>query len=201
MTSIRSVILAALAFVALTACDRLGPEPSPIPTPLHRVVQIDQAKVAEGVISYGVERGSPAYGASVSDTPKLHTDADLRLLKGAPEDFKAYIVRQIDDQEQSVMAELALELKTVETEECDFVAEIRVWGIAPHVATGRVRGCDQPSFDVIWVKDNDRWRRASRMQGGWDCAELRRYRVPADITAATCWYDVFKTRPYDGPDR
>jgi hypothetical protein len=30
---------------------------------------------------------------------------------------------------------------------------------------------------------------------------LERYRVPADITSSTCWYDEVKTRAYDGPRR
>jgi hypothetical protein len=100
-----------------------------------------------------------------------------------------------------VLAELALELRTVQSEGCEFTVEIRVWGVAPNVATGRERGCGQKSNDVIWAKESTGWERVERMQGGWDCAVLERYRVPADITAATCWYDVFKTRAYDGPGR
>ena len=187
-------IFAALALAAVAACSAPGPDPSPIPTPLHREVRVDQSTVPPGVVSYGKVRGTPAYGASVEDTPKLHTVRDVDLLKGAPADFKAYLRSHLTEYKRMVLAELALELRTVASADCKFTVEIRVWGVAPNVATGRERGCGQKSNDVIWAKRSDGWQRVERMQGGWDCAVLERYRVPADITAATCWYDVSKTR-------
>jgi hypothetical protein len=176
-----------------------APGPGPIPTPLDRVVKIDPAKVPDGVISYGSRRESPAYGASVTDTPKIHRAADLRLLAGAPADFKAFLVRQLRQNKQTVRAELAARNRSVASEGCRFAAEIHVWGVGPDVATGRERGCARPSNDVIWSKESGTWRRVARMEGGWDCSVLQRYRVPADITAAVCWYDLVKTRQYDGP--
>ena len=201
MTGSWKAALGGLTLAALAACSASGPGLSPIPTPLHRVVKIDHSKVPQDVVSYGTVRGTPAYGASVEDTPKLRTASDMRLLKGAPADFKAYLRNRIEENTGLVLADLASKLRTVEGEDCDFTAEIRVWGVAPHVATGRERGCGQESYDVIWAKQDGTWRLAARMQGGWDCAELERFRVPADITAAACWYDVFKSRPYDGPRR
>ena len=201
MTSSWKVGFAALSLTAVAACSAPATDPSPIPTPLHREVRVDQSKVPPGVVSYVKVRGTPAYGASVEDTPKLHTLADVDLLKGAPADFKAYLRTHLIEYRRMVLAELALELRTVASADCEFTAEIRVWGVAPHVATGRERGCGQKSNDVIWAKQSDGWQRVERMQGGWDCAVLERYRVPADISAATCWYDVFKTRAYDGPGR
>jgi hypothetical protein len=185
----------------LTACGAPGPRPTPIPTPMHRVVKIDQSKVPEGVISYVTARGTPAYGASVEGALKLDTPGDVRLLKGAPDDFRTYLRHRIEENARAVVAELATKLRTVQGEKCTFAAEIRVWGIAPTVATGRERGCGQASYDVIWAKKSDKWLLAARMQGGWGCDELERYRIPADITAAVCWYDVFKTRAYNGPGR
>ena len=196
-----SVVLGAVTLAALTACGAPGPKPTPIPTPMHRVVKIDQSKVPAGVVSSGTSRGTPAYGASVEGALKLHTPGDVRLLKGAPGDFKAYMAHHIETNAQAVVADLASKWRTVQGEKCKFTVEIRVWGVAPSVATGRERGCGQASYDVIWAKESDKWRLAARMQGGWDCADLQRYRVPADITAAVCWYDVDKTRAYDGPER
>jgi hypothetical protein len=201
MTLVRSVVVGAVALAALTACGAPGPKPTPVPTPMHRLVKIDQSKVPEGVISYVTARGTPAYGASVEGALKLHTPGDVRLLEGAPDDFRAYMRRHIEENTRAVVAELASKLRTVQGEKCKFTVEIRVWGVAPSVATGRERGCGQASYDVIWAKESDTWRLAARMQGGWDCAELKRYRIPADITAAVCWYGVFETRAYDGPGR
>lgn len=190
-----SVALAA----GLSACGVVGQRPSPIATPLDRVVTIDQAATPTGVISYGTERGNPVYRASVDDAVEVRTAQDLNKLRGAPDDFKEFLVAQLAERAAEVDRHLASLGRTMATEGCDFKVEIRVWGIAEHVATGRERACGLDSNDVIWAKANGSWQRASRMQGGWDCSELERYRVPADITAAVCWYDVWKTRAYDGP--
>lgn len=195
----RNTVWGGLAAVLLAGCSALGSYPTPIPTPLDRVVKIDPAKVPSGVVAYGTRRGSPAYGATVKDAVKLHNPDDVSRLVGAPEDFKAYLHDRIKADSQKIVATLASEGKTLKSEECDFAVEIRLWGAAPNVATGRERGCNTKSSDVIWSKENGQWRRVARMQGGWDCAVLDRYRVPADITGATCWYDKYKTRAYDGP--
>jgi hypothetical protein len=191
-----AVVLAA----GLAGCGVLSPPPSPIPTPLDRTVDVDPAKTPRGVISYISRRGSPVYGGSVEDPVELRTSQDLRKLRGAPDDFKSFMAGQLVARAVEVDARLAALHRTVLTEGCDFKVEIRVWGIADQVATGRERACAFESNDVIWAKQNGTWRRASRMQGGWDCSELEHYRVPADITAAVCWYgDRGKTRAYDGP--
>ena len=193
-----TVISAALA-AGMSACGVGAQRPSPIATPLDRVVKIDRASTPIGVISYGTERGNPVYRASVEDAVEVRTTQDLNKLRGAPEDFKAFLTQQLTELGSQVDAFLASQGRTLATEDCDFKVELRVWGIAADVATGRERACGLGSNDVIWAKANGSWQRASRMQGGWDCAELERYRVPADITAAVCWYDEWKTRAYDGP--
>ncbi len=195
----RSVAGAVLATV-LAGCAGVSPPPSPIPTPLDRTVEVDPAKVPAGVITYISRRGSPVYGGSVDDPVELRTAQDLDKLRGAPDDFKAFMASQLAVRVREVDARLAAWHRTMAKEGCDFKVEIRVWGIAEEVATGRERACAFESNDVIWAKKDGTWRRASRMQGGWDCAELERYRVPADITAAVCWYgDRGQTRAYDGP--
>jgi hypothetical protein len=194
-----SVVVAVLV-AGLAGCGALATTPSPIPTPLDHSVEVDPAKTPPGVISYISRRGSPVYGGSVEDAVEVRTPADLGKLRGAPDDFKAFIADQLAVRAKEVDARLAAIQRTVATEGCDFKVEIRVWGVAEHVATGRERACAFDSNDVIWIKRDGAWRRASRMQGGWDCSELERYRVPADITAAVCWYgDRGKTRAYDGP--
>jgi hypothetical protein len=189
-------ILVAVSVLGLTACGSVS-EPSPIPTPLDRVVEVDRGKAPEGVITYITERGSPAHGGSVEDAVEIRTRDDLTDLRGAPDDFKAFIVEQLAA--RGDLAARSLAARGYSIKWCDFRAEIRVWGLAGNVATGRERACELDPNDVIWAKVNGAWRPVARMQGGWDCATLDRYRVPADITAAVCWYDGWKTRAYDGP--
>ena len=201
MTRIGAALFVVLA-ACLTGCGLASP-PTPIDPPFDRVVKVDRQATPDGVISYVTQRGSPAYEGSVEDAVEIRSRADLDELRGAPEDFKAFIATQLTERSADVDAYVAKYLTprglTIASEDCDFNVEIRVWGIAEHVATGRERACGLESNDVIWTKVNGNWRRASRMQGGWDCAELERYRVPADITAAVCWYDEWKSRAYDGP--
>lgn len=189
-------ILVTASAVGLTACGSVS-EPSPIPTPMDRVVEVDHGATPHGVISYISERGSPAYDGSVEDAVDIRTRDDLAELRGAPDDFKAFIAEQLAA--RGSLAERSLAARGYSIKGCDFRAEIEVWGIAGDIATGRERACELDSNDVIWAKENGAWRPVARMQGGWDCAVLDRYRVPADITAAVCWYDEWKTRPYQGP--
>lgn len=196
----RSGLVAGVLLAGLAGCGVAAPSPSPIPTPMDRTVDVDPAKTPPGVIAYISQRGSPVYSGSVEDPVELRTTEDLAKLRGAPDDFKAFMADQLAARSAEVDARLAARKRTVLTEGCDFKVELRVWGIAEHVATGRERACTFDSNDVIWAKKDGVWQRASRMQGGWDCAELEQYRVPADITAAACWYgNQGKTRPYDGP--
>lgn len=194
------IALAAFALAALAGCSMATPHPGPVPTSLNRVVEVDRFNPPEGVITYISERGNPAYGPSVRDAVEMEEADDVDRLRDAPEDFKAFIAAEMAERADVVRAELAEKGTTEAIEDCDFTVQFRVWGIADDVATGRVRGCDLDSFDVIWQKKDGEWRQASRQQGGWDCAELDRYRVPAAITAAVCWYDNGrKTRAYNGP--
>jgi hypothetical protein len=189
-------ILAAASVLGLTACGSVS-EPSPIPTPMDRVVEVDHEATPEGVVSYISERGSPAHEGSVEDSVGVRTSDDLDELRGAPDDFKAFIAAQVAT--RAAEAETSLTARGYSIKGCDFAAELDVWGVADSVATGRERACGMDSNDVIWAKEKGAWRPVARMQGGWDCATLDRYRVPADITAAVCWYDEWKTRAYDGP--
>ena len=197
----RTPIVAAVVAAAMSGCGVLSEQPSPIPTPLNRVVKVDHSATPDGVISYISERGNPAYTSSVEDPVEIASADDLDELDGAPDDFKRFLLAQLAEQGARVDAFLTMQGRSFATEDCDAKAELRVWGIAEQVATGRERACGMDSNDVIWAKVNGSWRRAARMQGGWDCSVLERYRVPADITAAVCWYDGGrKTRAYDGPD-
>jgi len=196
----RLAVVTAVLLVGLAGCGAVSPLPSPIPTPLDHSVDVDPTKTPRGVVTYISRRGSPVYGGSVEDPVELRTLQDLDRLRGAPDDFKAFMAEQLAARAAEVDARLAAWHRTMIKEGCDFKVEIRVWGVAEDVATGRERACAFESNDVIWVKSDGTWRRASRMQGGWDCSELERYRVPADITAAVCWYgDRGRTRAYDGP--
>lgn len=199
-SSVPGALTLALALAVLTGCGAIGPNPTPVPTPLKRVVKIDQSKVPDGVVAYGTVRGTPAYGASVEDALELRKAGDVKLLKGAPDDFKEFMRGTIKAETQLIKKSLRNRDKTLESADCDFAVEFRVWGVGPGVATGRERGCERDSSDVIWAEKDGTWRRVARMQGGWDCAVLERYRVPADITASTCWYDEVKTRAYNGPE-
>lgn len=195
----RAGFVSAVLAACLAGCGLADPPPSPIAPPLDRVVKVDRQATPDGVISYVTQRGNPAYDGSVEDAVEIRSRADLDELHGAPADFKEFIATQLAERSAEVDKYLAGRGRTMAIEGCDFKVEIRVWGITEQVATGRERPCALESNDVIWTKVNGSWRRASRMQGGWDCAELERYRVPADITAAVCWYDEWKTRAYDGP--
>ena len=189
----------ALALAILTGCGAIGPNPTPVPTPLKRVVTIDRSRVPDGVVAYGTVRGTPAYGASVEDALELRKAGEVKLLKGAPDDFREFMRRTIRAETQEIKKSLRNRGKTLESAGCEFAVEFRVWGVGPGVATGRERGCERDSADVIWAEKDGVWQRVARMQGGWDCEVLDRYRVPADITGSTCWYDEVKTRAYNGP--
>lgn len=184
---------------ALSACGLDTPPPTPIAPPLDRVVKVDRAATPDGVIAYITQRGNPAHGGSVEDSVSVRDRGDMADLVGAPEAFKAFLETQLAERGADVDKYLASRQRTMAIEGCEWKVEIRVWGIAEQVATGRERACGLESNDVIWANTDGTWRRASRMQGGWNCSELNRYRVPADITGAVCWYDGWKTRPYDGP--
>lgn len=197
MTGMRwaTALLVIAAAFGLSACG--ATEPSPVPTPMDRVVEVDHETTPDGVISYISERGSPAHDGSVEDAVEIRTPADLAELDGAPDDFKAFLAEQLVVLAAKAAKSLAARGYSIKS--CEVRSEVLVWGIAGDVATGRERACELDSNDVIWAKEDGSWRVVARMQGGWDCATLDRHRVPADITAAVCWYDQVKTRAYDGP--
>lgn len=191
----RAALAGTAAAVALSGCG--ATQPSPIPTPMNRVVTVDRLATPDGVISYITERGSPAHDGSVEDAVEIRTRADLADLRGAPDDFKNFLIDRIGVLTAEAAASLAARGYSIKG--CEVPAELEVWGIAGGVATGRERACELDSNDVIWAKRAGAWGPVARMQGGWDCAVLERYRVPADITASVCWYDGWKTRAYEPP--
>ena len=201
VTARERAVVAVVTVATLAGCSALVPTHTPVPVPTNRVIQIDQSAVPAGVVSYGEIRQAAAYGASIPDTPEVHTADDLHRLKDAPTSFTSYLRTHLEELSGAVLAELAADGQTVESEGCDYIVEISVWGVAPRVATGRERGCDQGSYDVIWVQRDGVWDRVARMDGGWDCAVLQRYQVPAELTASTCWYSEFRSRVYTGPKR
>jgi hypothetical protein len=99
-----SLVLAILA-AGLAGCGALSSS-SPISTPLDHSVDVDPKKTPPGVISYVSKRGNPAHGGSVEDSVDVRTAQDLDKLRGAPDDFKAFILREISVRSAEVDARL-----------------------------------------------------------------------------------------------
>lgn len=117
---------------------------------------------------------------------QLSGPADVRQLKGAPEDFKTFI--------GGVAAQLAAEGKS----ECPTafsgvtVTKVSTAGFA----TGGVSSCG--GYVALWAKVDGSWKEAIGTQEQWDCAELTRYRVPSALVGHTCYsYVDQKERLYD----
>lgn len=162
-------------------------------------VPVDPNDAPDGVITYLNVRRSPEDGASTKGGIRVATPDDFAKLHGAPEDFKSFLGWQLSANIAAVKSGLAARGKEM-PERCDLAARITVWGVSPRVATAREWWCTRDANEVIWVKDQDGWRIAARMRGGWDCSVLNHYRVPADITAAVCWNPDGRTvRRYNGP--
>jgi hypothetical protein len=83
---------------------------------------------------------------------------------------------------------------------CTYRVDISVSGVTPDLATGRDWGCGMGDpRKVIWVRENGTWKSALRAKGGFQCADLKHYRVPPTITDASCWSPDGWSIPYTGP--
>lgn len=62
-------------------------------------------------------------------------------------------------------------------------------------AVGGVNDCG--GCAALWATVDGRWKEIAGTQDSWDCAILRRYRVPSDLSGTTCYdYDAQNEHAY-----
>ena len=188
------VVVAVIALSVLGACSNAGQDTSkPTPAP--------SASATDKVAVYITKRRDPSQGPSVDGGVDVTKPADLAKLRGATPDFIAFIRQELAKDTKLTARDLAKNHTSREKEGCDSLVDLAVWGATPNVATGAVWECANGGYESIWARRDGRWREVAGSQEGWPCAELRKYRVPAEITAATCLSkpSSWDQEPYYGP--
>jgi hypothetical protein len=132
-----------------------------------------RATDASTLIDYGDD------GITVADP------ADVDELTGAPEDFKAFIVADLQRQQDSK--------DDVCTEEPEIhVAKVETRGWA--AGGSFIPQCGGNA--TLWAKAADGWQEVWGGQTLPDCAILEKYRFPASVAGTECGTDDGKTRRY-----
>jgi hypothetical protein len=154
------------------------------------------------MIVYITSRKGSSDGAIVRGGVELRSAHDVDKLQGAPEDFKNFIARDLAKSAASSEKFLVGQHTTAKEYGCDELVGATIWGVTSDVATGSEWACGEDGSDVIWTKRNRTWRLASSTTiGAWPCSELRRNRVPPQITVAKCVSSTktWATEPYESP--
>ena len=168
----RRTPLLVIAMLVLTAgCGRSddpndGGDPTTTPAPT-------KSTSASTLIDYG------------DDEVTIATAGDVDQLTGAPADFKAFIVADLQRQQDTE------DKVCVETPEIH-VARIDTRGWA--AGTNFIPGCGGDA--TLWAKIADGWRQVWSGQTLPDCAVLEKFRFPASIGGTECGTPDGKTRPY-----
>jgi hypothetical protein len=159
---------------------------------------------AERTAVYITSRDASPEGGTVQGGVKLRSPGDVEKLIGAPDDFKAFLAKDLADGAAAAEESLARLHTTADAYGCDELSNATVWGVTNQVAMGSTGSCAEAGGDVIWAKRDGTWKSVSgNTTGSWPCSELRLYGVPAQITVARCVTDMESgtTQRYDGPDR
>lgn len=130
---------------------------------------------------------------------RVHSPEDFDLLADTPQDFQTFIQGRVRTQVDEVTKRFKERGTSQDSLGCTYRVDVSVSGVAPDVATGREWGCGMGAArKVIWVRDNGTWKAALRAKGGFQCDDLKHYRVPPKIADATCWSPGGWAVPYKG---
>jgi hypothetical protein len=152
------------------------------------------------VLAYLTERGQALDTGNVEGAVRVHSDEDFALLSETAPDFQAFIQGLVNKRADEVTARFKERGTSQDSLGCTYRVDISVSGVTPDLATGRDWGCGLgQARKVIWVRDNGTWKSALRAKGGFQCADLKHYRVPAKIADATCWSSDGWAIRYRGP--
>lgn len=120
------------------------------------------------------------------DGVTLATAADVSQLKGAPEDFRAFIARELA-KEQATSDEACTEKPQINVSTIDTGGWASGGTFIPQCGGGR----------ALWVRTGRTWTEAWGGQELVDCATLRRYDFPVAVAGTSC-LDGDEQRPYKG---
>ena len=180
-----AIVLAIVPVAVLDGRDEAAPPtpahsgpPSPLPTPPPPAAPTQAPSATataapDQVISYS------GFGVQVVDS--AHTS----LLRGAPEDFKAFVGRLADQltadgQDSCPGADSGVTVKKIGGDE---------------YALGAVNDCG--GYVALWVHQGDGWQEALGTQDEWRCGDLTRTGVPASF-AGDCYGPSALFGPTDG---
>jgi hypothetical protein len=123
------------------------------------------------------------YAGRHSPGVEVRSRADAKDLTGAPRSFKRFIGRTAH--------------RIVHESTCSggyvgvTVGRLRTDGYA----VGGVNDCG--GYAAMWATVNGRWKEIQGTQDIWDCAILKRHRVPSSVAGRTCYdYEAQRTRHY-----
>jgi hypothetical protein len=177
-------------------------DPEKIPKNLgaKKVYRVAQPVTVAPVVSYLDERSQVLDTGNTPGSVRIHTKDDLDALSDVSPDFRAFIAGLVQKRIGEVTARFKERGTSQDSLSCTYRVDIAVSGVTPDLATGRDWGCGMGDpRKVIWVRDNGTWTTALRAKGGFQCADLKHYRVPAKIADATCWSAGGWAVPYEGP--
>ncbi|RKS74116.1 hypothetical protein CLV35_2617 [Motilibacter peucedani] len=104
---------------------------------------------------------------------EIDDPADVSELRGAPESFKRFVARtveQLQAEEKCPGAAVGVTVQTLRTD---------------GFAIGGVNACG--GYEALWAQVDGTWKEVYGTQDSLDCAVLRRYRVPSDVAGDTCY--------------
>lgn len=110
----------------------------------------------------------------------VEKSADVAELRGAPDDFRAFIgttIQQVLDDSSCTDGAVGVSVKAVRSD---------------GFASGGVNDCG--GYAALWAVVDGSWKEIEGAQELWDCAVLERFKVPSDIAGDAC-YD------YDGDNK
>ncbi len=153
-----------------TSADPSAPSttaPSPTPTP--------ETTPSESPTPAPKKARLIGYAGGESPGVEIDNRADVKNLRGAPEDFKKFIgdvVKRVKAKSTCNDPGAAVGV-TVET--------LRTDGYA----VGGVNDCG--GYAALWAKVDGRWKQVEGTQDSWDCAVLKKFRVPSDVVGKKCF--------------
>ncbi|MGZ6754503.1 MAG: hypothetical protein ACXVEJ_13675 [Nocardioides sp.] len=116
------------------------------------------------------------YAGGESPGVEVQKRSDVARLRGAPDDFKAFIADTAEGLAAKDDCSDGYVGVTVQT--------LRTDGFA----VGGVNDCG--GYLALWTVVDGRWKEVAGTQEEWDCQVLKRYAVPSDVAGERCYdYD------------